>query len=299
MKLTLADVLDNLAAGEFNLNSIVDEATGEIPLEKVNRRLIPIINAGLADIHSKFFLKMKKIKVLICPGKTKYVLDKASSRTGMFNAGVSTIDDCGDPFYDDILEILAVKNSCDQKYRLNVNTTQAQPKAKGCRCGHGSKGCKCNNDCSDTSRYVGTLDYPATVTTYSPYGLNSNISPELQEVIMTPTPNSIEVPKSFKPGWLTVEYRATPRRMKKVEDDGLYDPAYIYIDLPYVYLNALIFYIASRITSPNMVGVNQSYSEGSNYYQKYISACAILVDQGQDIEQGQASEDRFTRHGFV
>ena len=290
MKMKLSDVLDNLAAGEFSLSSIVDEATGEIPLAKVNSRLIPVINAGLAEIYSQFFLKRKEIWLQICAGKSRYVLDRKSAKSAHRLRGNASIDDCEDPFFDDIIEILGVFNEHGHRFNLNVDGMQSSAKPRGCNHGHGKCGC-------------GTLDTPGTIVTrHSPFGC----APHHQQthyvpgvVFHTPAYNVLRVDGHLNDQWVKVEYKASPRRLSKIDDDGLYDPEDINIDLPYDYLNALIFYIASRLTNANMNGVQQGFHEGNNYYQRFVSACAMLVDRGHDVENINASSTRFERSGFI
>jgi len=116
---------------------------------------------------------------------------------------------------------------------------------------------------------------------------------------MTPAYNVIRVPEGLGNQWIRVVYKASPRRLKKIEDDGLYEPDRIFIDLPYSYLMAVVYFIAHRLTNANMQGVQQGFHEGNNYYQKYISACAILKDRGVDVDSVAESGQRFLQKGFI
>lgn len=289
MKMKLSDIMDNLIAGELALSSIVDEATQTIPLDKVNSRLIPVINAGIAEIYSQFFLKRKEVWVQICNGKTRYVLDRKNTRSAHRLRGNASIDDCEDPFFDDIVEVLGVYTEHGKRIRLNTDVMESGAKPKGCN--HGSVQ-RCN-----------TLDKPGTITTrFDPFGYE----PHHQQIhyvpgvaFHTPAYNVLRLQGHLPEQWVKVEYKATPKRLRKIDDDGLYDPEDISIDLPYTYLNALIYYIASRLTNANMQGVQQGFHEGNNYYQKFLASCAALVDRGQDVENINSSSIRFDRSGFI
>lgn len=76
MKLTLADVLDQLHTGEFSQLSWAEE--DEFSLKVVNK-IIPLLNAGIGDIASRFWIKRKEVYIRTCPGKTLYVIDKVTA----------------------------------------------------------------------------------------------------------------------------------------------------------------------------------------------------------------------------
>lgn len=115
MKLKLSDVLENLAAGELSHLSLFENGA-DIPFETFNKRLLPIINAGLTDIHTRFFVKQKEVWLKHCCGDTKLVLDRKNAASAHRLRGNAFIQDCDDPFKDDVVEILSIYNQDGQQY---------------------------------------------------------------------------------------------------------------------------------------------------------------------------------------
>lgn len=95
----------------------------------------------------------------------------------------------------------------------------------------------------------------------------------------------------------TVDYKAGHSKII-VDDFETLDPSKVEIDLPMAYLEALSFYVASRVIAPidNNMGNPQ---EGVNYRALYEQACKDLEVQGLDIEETVQEADRFRRNGFV
>lgn len=276
MKLRLADVFDNILFAELSQTAMAD--SGVLTIENANR-VITIINAGMAEIYKRFYLKRKELQLQTCKGITRYTLDMAHARQMEKLKGIRYIIDCEDPILDDLMEIVQIFNcNTGGEYPLNVDTGSVPVRGSG-----GVYGC-------------GTLDVPHGVTTRTPYGCR--VGYYMPDVIYTPAYNIIRVPDCFAPTRLRVVYRASGQRIKKVEDNGLYDPERIVIDLPYSYLEPLVYYIASRLLSANMNGVDQQFHEGNNYYSKFNSACAMLVDQGLDVDT-IGGYDKLHGKGFV
>lgn len=95
----------------------------------------------------------------------------------------------------------------------------------------------------------------------------------------------------------SISYKA--RHPKIVVDDfETVDTTKVEIDLPMAYLEALSFYVASKVIVPidNNLGNPQ---EGSNYRAMYEQACQALEFQGLDIDDAAHSDHRFNVNGFV
>lgn len=104
----------------------------------------------------------------------------------------------------------------------------------------------------------------------------------------------IEKPDTLKTSKLEVVYRAThPQLAVRL---GLYDPARIEVDLPYAYLEALLYYVASRIHNP--AGMSNEFHAGNNYAAKYEAACAELESLNLKVDQGRQNS-RLERNGWV
>ncbi|HDU7846651.1 hypothetical protein [Acinetobacter baumannii] len=95
----------------------------------------------------------------------------------------------------------------------------------------------------------------------------------------------------------TVEYQANHATIPKVVDFESFDASKVDIDLPMTYLEALLFFIASRVITPisNNLGSPQ---EGTSYSALFEKECQDLAVQGLDVDQA-AINDRFSYNGFV
>lgn len=293
MKLTLADVMGNLAAAELSHLALFEDGP-EIPMNKYNLKILPLINAGLIDIHSRFFVKQKEIWVKYCRGDSRLVLDRKNTESVHSLRGGSFIQDCDDPFYDDVVEILSIYDEAGQQYPLNQDNGYAQSKPCGCSgsCMHGDRFCG--------NKYENTLDKPNGITTVSrcsPYGSRGSFGANLPG-LFTPAMNVIKLADGMGDGFLRVVYRAAPRRLKPLEDNGVTEYDRIMLDLPASYLNALVYYIASRLTAPTNGGLQGQTNETVSYYNKYLAACAVLQDQGIDVSTTATGVGRFNQSGF-
>lgn len=116
---------------------------------------------------------------------------------------------------------------------------------------------------------------------------------EVPKAIVTyPNP---ELPKELITTKLRVCYRAGPVQIN--EDTGLDDPEEMEIDLPYSYLNPLLYFVASRILTP--VGAGQTEgNQGGLYYKKYLNACDDMDTRGIDVDHG-AQGNKLNNRGFV
>lgn len=299
MKLFLADVMGNLGAGELSHLSIFKDNWSELPFDRFNQKLLPILNAGLVDIHTRFFVKQKEIWMRHDCGCQYLVLDKKHSSAAFTLAGGKYILDCNEPFQDDVVEILSVYNEQGEQYPLNMDEGYAphtQQFSGHCACG-----------CVDTpthfcshnleKRFQKTLDYPATITTRHPYGLSGYTHSGLPG-LSTPTMNTLRLPENLRSGFMRVIYKAAPQRIKPLDDNGVRTYENIQLDLPASYLNALIMYMAFRLTSPTAGGLQAQTNEPLAYYNKYLSACAMLADQGVDVATTARGNGRFNQSGF-
>lgn len=122
---------------------------------------------------------------------------------------------------------------------------------------------------------------------------------------MTPRLNTLTVPKAIAvqgadtPTWLrtnnlTVVYRAAHPAI--TIGIGLFDPNRVDIELPYSHLEALLFFVASRVNNP--VGMSNEFHAGNNYAAKYESACRELEALNLEQDQG-GTNTRAQQKGFV
>lgn len=297
MKLYLSDLMGNLGAAELSHLSLFKDGWLDMPWDRFNQKLLPIINAGLIDIHTRFFVKQKEIWMKHDCGCTHLVLDKKHSSSAFSLTGGKYILDCNEPFEDDVVEILSIFDEHGQQYPLNEDRGDAHPTHvfhNDCGC-HDTPTHFCSHRLD--KRFEKTLDYPATITTRHPYGISGHLRSGLP-VLFTPTVNTIRLPEHLRSGFMRVIYRAAAKRIKPIEDNGVRTYENVPLDLPASYLNALVMYMAFRLTSPTNGGVQGQTNEPLAYYNKYLSACALLTDQGIDVATTSSGEGRFDRSGF-
>ena len=121
--------------------------------------------------------------------------------------------------------------------------------------------------------------------------------------VRTPTmtslyvPNSIlqpttETPDEMKTTTLKVVYRAGHIPLS-TEDISPEDDV---VDLPYSHLEALLYFVASRVHTPT--GLKDEANLSNVYYAKYEAACQGLEQMGFQIDR-QNQPDRISRGGWV
>lgn len=119
--------------------------------------------------------------------------------------------------------------------------------------------------------------------------------------IRTTSFNTLVVPDDTeKAPWLleTTElklvYRADHPEINKYLANGA--PLATEIFLPATYLEALLYYVASRLHNP--IGMDPgAMHEGNNYYAKFIAACQELEDQNLEIDE-DSQNDKLRDRGF-
>lgn len=103
-----------------------------------------------------------------------------------------------------------------------------------------------------------------------------------------------QLPQWLKAQTFTVLYRAN--HPKLTEDDGADFPEDMEVDLPDLYLEPLLYYIASRLHNPT--GMVNEFHMGNSYYAKYEAACREIENTGLYISQ-HGQDDRIKRNGWV
>ncbi len=121
--------------------------------------------------------------------------------------------------------------------------------------------------------------------------------------VHTNVPSVLSVNPQMLPQVLTVVYKAGHTTIPKNPEDQLdnFDLTGVKIDLPVSYLEALLYFIASRIFNPLDIGSvsNRSpFHSGNNYYSKYEAACAQLKASGLDISEN-LDTGLFQQKGFI
>lgn len=105
----------------------------------------------------------------------------------------------------------------------------------------------------------------------------------------------VDIPSCLKTNALELVYRATHPTIA-ADEFGQLDVEEVEVDLPYAYLEPLLYFIAGRIHHPN--GMSGDMQMGSSYAAKYENACRLLEGQNLQTDKGEEST-RFERRGWV
>ncbi len=122
---------------------------------------------------------------------------------------------------------------------------------------------------------------------------------------MTPTSTSLrlspllanqamDLPDEFKTASLMVVYRANHPLI--IVGNNAFTPSKVILELPYAYLEPLLFFVASRVSNP--IGMTNEFHAGNSYAAKYEQACVMLEQKNLQVDQG-SQYDRLTRNGWV
>ena len=91
-----------------------------------------------------------------------------------------------------------------------------------------------------------------------------------------------DLPNHLKTSKLEVVYRAN--HPKIVKPMGYFDPSRVEVELPYSHLEALLYFIASRVHNPT--GMVNEFHMGNSYAAKYEMACEQLETLNLRVDQG-------------
>lgn len=106
---------------------------------------------------------------------------------------------------------------------------------------------------------------------------------------------SSSLPDELKTDFLTVTYRAEHPVIDTSEDADI-DPSVVEVDLPYSFLEPLLYFVASRAHFP--VSLGSEINPATSYYAKYEQACALLEAKNMDLDSFEEGQ-KFRLRGFV
>lgn len=113
------------------------------------------------------------------------------------------------------------------------------------------------------------------------------------ESCFTPAFNIIRIPKEATNDLILV-YRQNHPQI--VISGGYIDVARTEVDLPYTYLDALLYFVASRAHNP--VGMQNEFHKGNSYYAKFEAVCAEL--ERNNVKPDSTHDNgRLARGGWV
>lgn len=92
---------------------------------------------------------------------------------------------------------------------------------------------------------------------------------------------------------LSIEYRAKHRELNQTDIDNDAE-----VELPLVYLNALLLFIASRLYTSIVNQLDGDLNESNRYSQRYMQEIQLLERQGIDVDD-LFEHDWFCQRGFI
>jgi hypothetical protein len=107
---------------------------------------------------------------------------------------------------------------------------------------------------------------------------------------------SSDLPDEYKTARLGVYYRDNHPLF--LLDNGVLDgdEDELEVDMPYPYMEPLLYYMASRLHHP--LGASADFQMGASYAAKYEQACQRLENINLQVDKGQVNT-RFDRNGWV
>lgn len=105
---------------------------------------------------------------------------------------------------------------------------------------------------------------------------------------------SSDLPEGLKTEYLKVVYRANHPIIKL--ENGRINPDEAEIELPYSHLEALLYFIASRVNNP--IGMVQEFHAGNSWAAKYEMECQRLEQFNLRVDQGEQNT-RLQRNGWI
>jgi hypothetical protein len=111
--------------------------------------------------------------------------------------------------------------------------------------------------------------------------------------VTTPKALLLRVPEILDTQMLTLTYQANH---PKLVVDADFNPHTLEVDLPETHLEALLFYVASRVNNP--IGMANEFHAGNSYAAKYEMACQELEGKGLQIDRTE-QYDKIRRNGWV
>ena len=104
----------------------------------------------------------------------------------------------------------------------------------------------------------------------------------------------VGVPEEYSSDYLSVVYRANHKIMPYGFNG--YDADKVEIDLPYAYMEPLLYFIGSRFHNP--MGLVNDFNAGNNYAAKYERACQEIEKSNIRVDQGKQNT-RLAMGGWV
>jgi hypothetical protein len=140
---------------------------------------------------------------------------------------------------------------------------------------------------TDAGVELGLNDAADAYSVFTPSALALSLPAE----VVTPLPTT---PPEYRTNNLVVVYWAS--HPKILMGTGAFDPNQVNLELPETHLEALLYYVASRVHTP--IGMTNEFNASNNYYAKYEAACQALETKGLQVDQ-DSQNSRLVRNGWV
>lgn len=254
----LSEIIEQLQVGEFSQLSF-GGGTGKLTTDADYKAVVLHVNLALSTLYKRFNIKKGKLVLGITPQYSTY---KVLSANSVHREGVSlkyVLDPIDDRFKDDI-------NKIEKLYWEHDSVILPLNEA--------------NNPYSINNRTLTTLDIPRKYL--DGLKLKDKIDPLEPDVYLN--------------NRLVLEYRAGYFPSYKLTDLAI--PEVTKFDFPDMYLEAVLYFVASRVHNPIGLVGDSGFHQGNNYAAKFEAECQRIEQMGLQMDQTSIST-RFQRNGWV
>ena len=262
----LSDIFDNLAAGEFSQIKIGGTPLNQIQPEHV-KQILTHVNLGLQDLYRKFSIVRGELTLKLQKGVYVYKLDTSKSLAKAYADAQKWVDEHPGqpaPIVDPRLYYI---DDLDNPFRGDINKIE---------------------QLNLESNFILPINDNNVISAKN--------NTQLELIIPKMIVDQVDIPSArFATEFITVSYRAKPVLITRGMQQ-YYEPCSIEIPLPDLYMQALLYFIASRVLTP--IGSVDEYKPGDNYSAKYQQECQNLMSLGFDLTDSNTVTSLRTR-GFV
>lgn len=263
----LSEIFHALSAGELSQISMGNMGKGIQPEDQ--RKLLSSVNLGLKALYKRFTIKRGEVTIKLTPGIFTYVLDsKYSQAAAMEQYHKAVLVDPNTP----VPSLVGLYiHDLDRPFKDDINKVEVLHLDSG---------------------FTFPIDDP----------VNRMSAKMLDQLTMrlpvTLVNQSADLFETFKTEDILVSYRTKALDIIKpgCGMDEFFEPSEVDVELPDMYLEALIYFVASRVMNP--IGMNEEFHAGNNYAAKYEEECQRLEGKDLNLTDG-ATNWGVQRKGFV
>ena len=249
---TLQDVFRLLSAGELSQLKIGNKGMGILPEDQDG--ILGHVNLGLRALYKRFTVKRGELRIMLDPDQTLYDLVPANTVSAAAAAWEKAKET--DPLAPEPDWTLYFIKDASNPFLGDINKVEA---------------IFTDNQhplyLNDSTQRFGAMMLNQTKL-------------RLSDPFVRQGPN---LPQSLKTTFVDVHYRAAALPIIKPHCKAgvFFEPSQVDLNLPDMYLEALVYFVASRVFNP--VGMNQEFYSGDNYANKYEMECQRLEALGLEL----------------